>query len=102
MMDPRRPSAGTGCATSLLHLSDPTARKEEIMSDRSTGAEAIVALPMDDVSWDEDKEALISERVQSVRRYGRRGGPPLRPCLSVKPEDLPRRYLEEGTQAWYG
>jgi hypothetical protein len=67
------------------------------MSTRLSGnPEPLLALLKEVEVWDET-EALIEERVSSVRRCGRKGGPPLRPCLSLDPEDLPRRWLEEGT-----
>jgi hypothetical protein len=68
------------------------------MTASSTEPLAIFALLENDEAWDENDAALISERIHSVRRNGRKGGPPLRPCLSVDPEDLPRRCLEDSTQ----
>jgi hypothetical protein len=62
----------------------------------SRDPEPLFAL-LEEVEACDETEALIAERVCSVRRYGRKGGPPLRPRLSLDPEDLPRRWLEEGT-----
>jgi ribose-phosphate pyrophosphokinase len=45
-----------------------------------------------------EAEVLIDETVRSVQRSGRKGGPPLRESLSVVPEDLPHRILEDATK----
>jgi hypothetical protein len=46
-----------------------------------------------------ERQALISTSIRNAIQCGRRGVPPRRLRLSVEPEDLPRRILEDAVGA---